>query len=150
MALLFAVAFSQCVDDLLCREPKRRLCMLGRPEGTDSDLWSGTPMTRVHRRQLHIAHIVHEVPGRTSQGFQGTNSAGICWNKWEQLSGLLLSIKQSRQLCLDLLGRCGASWLLSDSKIRKVWPCQAQAFHEAAARAWTSGLTYTLFSAIHW
>ena len=65
---------------------------------------------------------------------------GFVEHRCEQLSGLLLDVKQSRQLLPGFAGRCGATWLLSDSKGRQFGPRQAK----AAVRAWTCGLAYTV------
>ena len=82
MAVLFAVAFSQGVDDLLCYEPKQLLCMLGRPEGTDSDLWSKNPDDK--SPPPAIAHCAHRARGAWMD-FTGIPRSQSSWDLLEQV-----------------------------------------------------------------
>ena len=150
MAVLFAVAFSQCVDDLLCCERKATVMSAWVSWRTLAQLCGW----RIPDEKSPLPAIAHRALGAWTD-FTKTPSEpiqlGIVEDRCEQLSGLLIGIKLSRQL---LPGFAGQMWgklgFSVTQRFGKFGLAKLRPFMRRQHERGRVGLNTQLLSAINW
>ena len=105
------------------------------------------PLRRDHCWQVHVEHWA---PGQLHKDSRELIQLGFVENRCEQLSGLLLDSKQSRQWFPGFAGQMWGNLASQGLKDLTVWPRQAQAFYEAAYERGRVGWHTQVLSAINW